>query len=92
MGRPVPDALVLFDTTGRSAGPYLPETHTGSDGRFQLSDVVAPGRYDVPLIVWASGYRNASLGMRTNTRNTVGVTLEREDSGSRSRIVLVRRE
>lgn len=92
MGRPVPDAIVFFDTPARRDYPSLFEIRTRPDGRFQLSPTVAPGRYDIPLVVEASGYRDATLPVPTLKRNTFEVRLERADSITPSRINLVASE
>ena len=89
MGRPVPDALVFLDYSARKDYPSLFERRTGSDGHFELSSTVAPGRYDIRLVVQASGYREASLPVRTLRANTIDVKLEREGSDISSRITLL---
>lgn len=88
-GRPIAQALVFFDSAMRATSPNSFERRTAVDGRLHLSTTVPPGRYNVALIVQASGYREAKLPLPTLRRNTVEVKLERDDSGRQSQIILV---
>ena len=85
-GRPVSDALVFFDTPSRRDYPSSFETRSGSDGHFNLGTTVAPGRYNIRLIVSAAGYRDATLAIPTLQPNKLQVTLERNDSQNASSI------
>lgn len=91
-GRPIAGALVFLDSPMRVDYPRRFEMRTGVDGRFNLSSTVAPGRYNIDLVVQSSGYRHATLPLPTLKRNSVEVRLERNDSGKQSQIKLVSRK
>ena len=59
---------------------------TGTDGRFLVSDVVAPGRYNVPLLVSASGFKSVEASVPTLTNNHVVAVLERLEAARESRV------
>lgn len=89
-GKPVAGAFVYFDASARKTYPSLFETHTSDTGAFTLVATVAPGRYDITLVVNAAGYRSATLPLRTIKTNVVVVTLAAVESGAPSHIVLLK--
>jgi hypothetical protein len=59
---------------------------TGTDGRFLVGDVVAPGRYNVPLLISASGFKSVEVSVPTLTNNHVVAVLERLESVRESQV------
>jgi hypothetical protein len=78
-GNPVAGAEVRLLASSRSK----PEA-TGADGRFHVSELVAPGRYYVPLVISAAGFKSLHLSIPTLTNNHVVATLEALDSARES--------
>jgi len=74
-GTPVRGALVFFDDPGHDRWPTLFEVNSRPDGSFELYSTVAPGRYDIPLIVRAEGFKPAAIKVPTLSQNKVLVTL-----------------
>ena len=71
-GEPITGALVSLEMSSRTSKL---QTMTAIDGEFHLFDLVAPGYYDIPLVVEAKGYKTARLDIRTSRENKVQVTL-----------------
>jgi Carboxypeptidase regulatory-like domain len=83
-GDPISGALVFFDHPSRERWPKDFESRSRSDGSFDVSPLVAPGRYTVPLVVRAEGFKPVSVDLPTLVRNKVEVRLARLDSSATS--------
>jgi hypothetical protein len=77
-GNPIAGAEALL-----LVGSSRPD-RTETDGRFLVNEVVAPGRYPVPLHISAAGFKPLNLSVSTNTNNHVVATLERLGSTEES--------
>jgi hypothetical protein len=64
-----------LDTLGRAVYPESFEATTATDGSFRISELVAPGRYEIPLVVEAKGFKTARLDVKTLEDNIVEARL-----------------
>jgi Carboxypeptidase regulatory-like domain len=69
-GSPVVGAHAWLQAGGRRL-----ETQSDNAGRFNLSSMIAPGRYSLVLHVEQAGYKPGTAAVKTLRTNSVAVTL-----------------
>jgi len=83
-GKPVPHVSVNLELARR----VKPVTETDMHGMFELHALAAPGRYDVPMNVFALGYKPVQVSVPTLINVHIQVTLARDTDALPSSVKL----